>query len=110
MGPYDALLLTGIKSVGPVNYLYILDVFNRADGQLHLAVAAEKNKASQALGGGPPFLGVFPGNSHYNLGPSDDWADSDKFTMKALSIAKEHFGIIEDPIEFEPKKPWWKLW
>jgi hypothetical protein len=108
-GDYLALLLGKIKSEGPVEYLYVLSVFRAEDNELCLCVASEKNNVPLE-GAGAHFLGVFRGTSHENLGLSDDWADREKFTAKALSIAKERLGISEDPVEVQSKRPWWKFW
>ena len=109
IGKYLALLSGKIRSDGPVKYLYILSVVRAEDGELCLCVAAEKNNVPME-GGGSHFLGVFAGTGHANLGLSNDWADQEKFTAKALSIAKERLEICEDPVEFQSKKPWWKFW
>lgn len=47
-------------------------------------------------------LGVFPCDGktrHINLGLSDDWADLEKFTAKALSLAQEYLAITTPPQE-----------
>jgi hypothetical protein len=47
----------------------------------------------ELLGGGSHFLCIFDGNRHINCGCSYDWADSAKFTAKALRIIEERFEI-----------------
>jgi hypothetical protein len=44
---------------------------------------------AKRFGGGSHFLGVFDGNGHINQGGSDDWADEEKFTARALQIIRE---------------------
>jgi hypothetical protein len=109
IGDFLAVLHGEIKSEGPVEYLYVLSVHRAEDNTLRLCVASEKNNVPME-GAGSHFLGVFPGDGHENLGLSDEWADRDRFTARALSIAKERLGIVEDPVEIRRKRPWWKFW
>jgi len=108
-GDYMALLLGNIASDTPVEYLYVLSVFRAQGQELCFCVAAEKNSVPME-GAGSHFLGVFPGKCHENLGLSNDWADREKFTARALSIAKERLGIYQDFVEVQRKKPWWNFW
>jgi hypothetical protein len=70
-------------------------------------------------------LGVFPCDGktqHANYGLSDDWADLEKFTAKALSLFQERFNVSETPTEVplvdkkriafvkERQKAWWEFW
>jgi hypothetical protein len=96
IGDYRAALLDNIQSVGGVEYAYILAVRDRS-GEPRLFVASEINAMSglmaEVTGGGSHVLGVFPGEGHENLGSSDDWADIDRFTERAVAIAKDRLGI-----------------
>ena len=107
-GEQLAMLLGNIKSEGTIEYLYVLSVFRAEDNELCLCVASEKNNVPME-GAGSHFLGVFPGAGHENRGLSDDWADQEKFTAKALTIAKEKLGIRDEFVEVLRKKPWWKF-
>jgi hypothetical protein len=56
-----------------------------------LYVTAEINQFARRFGGGSHFLCVFDGDMHRNLSGSDDWADEQKFTKRALEIIKPIF-------------------
>lgn len=126
---------------GEYQYRYILFVYRRGgDGTPCFAVSSSTNsfveklkEAGHALGGSYT-LGVFPCDGkmqHLNLGLSDEWADLEKFTVKALSIFQEHLAVSEAPIEVpvpeqmrkrlafykekdggtsQRKKGWWEFW
>ena len=101
-----------------IEYLYLMPVFRVADQELCLCVASEKNRlhGKSFAGDGTMdvgeshFLGVFPGDGHLNLGSSNDWADLDRFTAKALEVARQHLGVEEPAVEIRPSKPWWRFW
>jgi hypothetical protein len=103
IGDCRAALLANIQAVGGVEYTYILVVRDRS-GEPRLFVTSEVNALSgefnalselmaEVTGGGSHFLGVFPGEGHENLGMSDDWADIDRFTERAVAIAKDRLGV-----------------
>lgn len=79
-----------------IEYLYVMAVFKLPEEELCLCVASEMTAEVRGLRerhpelfpkGNHPFLGVFSGEIHYNLGASSDWADLEKFTFKALDVA-----------------------
>jgi hypothetical protein len=76
-------------SWGMVKYLHTLSVFKHGRSRPSQVVAAEYTGKSRA--GRPIFLGVFVGDSHHNLGSSDEWADLERFTTRAVEIARETF-------------------
>jgi hypothetical protein len=87
----EAVLLGDVVAAGRVEYLYILAVYD-PDGEPCLFVASEVNAMHATFGGGSHFLGVFPGEGHFNMGDSDEWADRERFTERALAIARERLG------------------
>ncbi len=91
-GKHTAVLLDNIESKGPVEYRFILAVFDDETRKPCLLVASEVNALAKELGGGSHFLCVFPGDGHRNLGSSDDWADIAKFEEVAVGIATEHLN------------------
>lgn len=111
-------MLTEVQSLGSVEYLYVMPVFKVPENTLCLCVAAEKNRmhGRKLPGdgtfdpGGSHFLGLFPGQGHLNFGSSNDWADLDKFTAKALDLARGHLKVDATAAEEMPGKPWWKFW
>jgi hypothetical protein len=90
-GRHTAVLLADIKSTGPVEYAFILTVFDDATQQPCLFVASEVNALAATLGGGSHYLGLFPGDGHMNFGASNDWADIHLFAREALRIATRQF-------------------
>lgn len=119
IGPYLGMVFTDCKSVGAIQYTHVLMVFkpDPLTGKLpprpspSLAVAAEVNQRAE-IGGGSHFLGVFPGDGHMNLGGSDEWANLQKFTRRAIEFAADHFNVSESAqVLFEaPQKRWWQFW
>jgi hypothetical protein len=52
--------------------------------------------------GGSHCLCVFDDRGHYNLGYSDEWADLERFTGTALTIAAKRLSVTESPQQLEP--------
>jgi hypothetical protein len=113
LGPYVAVLFGEIQKhpQAMTEYLHILGVFRPGEGEPFFYVASEVN-ALASKGGGACFLGVFPGATRpdsparLNLGCSNDWADADLFTAKALEIARAHLGVTESAVEMaSPEGP-----
>ena len=106
-GNYIATLLTDLESPGKIDYLYVMCVFEAPDDELCLCIASEKNAryepgtAGDDAGdrGESHFLGLFPGQGHVNMGSSNDWADLEKFTVRALEAARQHLGVEHEPVE-----------
>ena len=103
LGPCTAELLTDLVSTGLVQYEHVLRVASPDTGETLLWVASERNASwdpSDVEGTlGSHFLGVFPGDGHRNLGASCDWADLERFTARALEVAREQLGIEEEAEE-----------
>lgn len=95
LGKYTAILFDKIRSAGAVEYKFVLAVFDEQTKSPCLFVASEVNSTVKEFGGGSHFLGVFPGHGHENMGASDDWADIDKFTIRALAVVQERLKITE---------------
>lgn len=106
-GDYRAVVVADLKSLGRVEYLYVMPIFKVGTDGMCLCVASEKNRMYdrnlQGDGtiepGESHFLGLFPGHGHLNLGSSNDWADLEKFTVKALEVARHHLHVEDDAIE-----------
>lgn len=90
LGGYRAVLLTEPESPGGITYAHVLLVTATDTGDVVLAVASEKMSVA---GPGSHVLGLFPGDSHVNLGARDEWADLETFREKALLVAAEHLGL-----------------
>jgi hypothetical protein len=99
LGPHRAALLGRVESTSLTDYLYVLAVFWEQATEPCLIVTSEVNAQCWNIGGGSHFLGVSYADVHRNLGASDDWADVEKFTSKALSIAATELGVKETPRE-----------
>jgi hypothetical protein len=85
LGQSRGVLLTDVQATG-VQYTHILMVYG-ADGAPLLAVTSEVNAMAAAGSGGSHFLCLFSGGRHLNMGASDEWADLEKFEVRALAIA-----------------------
>ena len=115
---YQALLMIKMRSPGLVKYLYVMLIFKMPENKLCLCVASEKNRDygrntqdDQPFDfGGSHFLGLFPGQDHLNLGASNDWADVDRFTARALELARDHLKVSDEAIEELERRPWWRFW
>ena len=99
LGTYRAELMGRIESASLTDYLYVLAVFKEQAVEPCLVVTSEVNADCWNIGGGSHFLCVFSGEIHSNMGASDDWADLDKFTSKALSLAAAELRVFESPRE-----------
>ena len=107
-GEYRAVLLDRVRSAQTIQYNFLLIVHRGDDETPCLAVASEYSDFSPAS---EPFLGVFPGDGHLNMGTSSDWADLGKFEARALEIARDRLGFDPDPdTTVMVRKPWWKFW
>jgi hypothetical protein len=85
VGDYKVTLYDNIISRGPVKYLYMMVALDENE-EILAYVMSEVNPMAKRFGGGSHFLGVFNENGHINEGGSDDWADEEKFTARALEI------------------------
>ena len=99
IGRYRAALMGRVDSAGLNDYLYVLAVFGENTAEPCLVVTSEVNAQCWNIGGGSHFLCVSSGEVHSNMGASDDWADLDKFTSKALSIAAAELRVPDTPRE-----------
>lgn len=96
LGPYLAVLIADIKSLGSVQYLYIMNFVRDGDTEPSLYVASEVDRMS-FLGGGSHVLGVFDAAGHHNRGASDDWANPDRFAAEALAVGARCLGVSVEP-------------
>ena len=94
IGAYGVVIVKDCESYGKIRYNFVLYVLHPDTNEPIFAVTSEK---SNFTGKPMPFLGVFPGSGHENLGMSEDWADLDKFTARALEIVAERFKIDSKP-------------
>lgn len=95
IGKHTAVLFDEIVPLGPVEYRFILAVFDEQKEPCYY-VGSEVNKMAEQFGGGSHFLGLFTEEGHVNCGDSDDWADEAKFTAEALRIVREKFDQSSD--------------
>ncbi len=118
IGEYDAALMDNITAEGPVEYEYIIAVFERDNDDPFLFVTSERNDPGEAkiffeeMGLDPEdfpvaqgeshFLCLFDESGHKNLGDSNDWADIGKFEKQALIMLEKILGT--KPTLVEEKK------
>lgn len=97
-GGFEAVLLDRVESGHRfIEYHFILLVRTLPAGDVRLAVASEFGSDETREN---PFLGVFPGEGHENLGRSIDWRTLERFEARALRIAFERLGLRSDvPIQ-----------
>lgn len=105
-GPCSCVLVTQCKANSPnLQYAHVMYVYAQGDfltGKPCFAVAAEVNRIAPPGSGRSHFLGMFAGEPrHVNLGASDEWADIEKFTAKALEVIAEHFDLPSPPQDIE---------
>ncbi len=91
VGEHSAVLYDSIEPAGRVEYAFLLTVFDAAK-QVRLIVSSELNTMKSVLGGGSHYLCVFDDAGHSNLGDSDDWADDELFTARAIGVVHERLG------------------
>jgi hypothetical protein len=109
-GEFRATLFDTVRSAQRIEYHFILIVFRGADQVPCLAVASEYHDDTTKAS---PFLGVFPGEGHLNLGDSPDWTVLDKFAPEAVRVAIRHLELPENQevlVEEVRRKPWWQFW
>src|SRR5437870_3549753 len=95
-GFYRAVLLTDIVSAGSAQYLFILKVCNVANNDPELFVTSESNQQAKSMGFGSHSLRVFQDDVQVELGPSNNWANIEKFTDWALTIAKGRLAFADE--------------
>ncbi len=107
-GRHSAILLDNIESLGMVEYLFVLVVFENKIKEPCLYVTSEVNERSLVSGNGSHFLGIFKKDGHSNLGASDDWADINKFERAALQLATEYLreGKPEETNSYKKSNKW----
>jgi hypothetical protein len=139
LGPSSCVLVTDCQSPSPIQYVHVMYVYEHGDfltGKICLAVSSEVNRMATPGSGRSHFLCIFSGAKHINLGPSDDWADLEKFTAKALEVISGQYSLEKSPEEipvpaimlekFQPPRPqiasdnpapakvqakkWWQFW
>jgi hypothetical protein len=106
-GDYQALVLTELESVGFIEYLHVMAVFKVPENKLCLCVAAERNRMHERKlpgegtsdSAGSHFLGLFLGKVHMNFGSSNDWANIDRFSARALELACDHLKVDAEAVE-----------
>lgn len=118
LGDHLALLLEKPKPIaegaaaGMIDFVYALVVMtatkqpdlvyivtSEKSGKELRKMAKETTGFDQSL---HPFLCIFDQTGgHHNLGDSPDWENQDKFTTRALEIARERLGIQALPVEVE---------
>lgn len=97
LGSYLAVLFAEIESVGAMEYLFILALLEEGAPEPRLFITSEVNAMAGVFGGGSHFLGLFDQTGHANMGASDEWAERERFTTKALALAAERLGVADPP-------------
>jgi hypothetical protein len=91
VGIHTAVLYGDIEPAGRVQYAYLMTVFD-PQKQVKFIVSSEVNSMQPTMGGGSHYLCIFEETGRSNFGDSDDWADEELFTARALGIAWERLG------------------
>lgn len=96
--PFSFQIFSEIENFSLIQYLYILAATRDGETQPCLFVASEDN-VMDGLFGEPAshFLGIFSGWVHSSLGASNDWADLELFTTRALNEAAKRLGFSGTP-------------
>lgn len=112
LGPYWAVLVGDISRNTNVEYLYTLVLLARSGaraaaepdlrGGARLIVTSEVNSLGPGLGGSH-FFCAWSTDGHHNMGSSDEWADIDRFTERALAEAARRLNVEEPPNEINDK-------
>ena len=92
-GRHLALLYDEVVSSGSIEYQFVVVVFAADQDDPCLFVTSEKNAMAADPGGGSHFLCGFEGDTHFNLGDDDAWADPDRFFPESLRVAAERLGL-----------------
>jgi hypothetical protein len=87
-GSHTATLFGDIQSSGRVQYTWLLVVYD-AQKQPVFIVSSEVNAMAPTMGGGSHFLCVFDASGRGILSGSNDWADEELFTGRALGVVYE---------------------
>ena len=98
IGKYLLVLLTAVNSSDVVGYAHLLVAFDKTTHEPRFVVAAEKNDTPGA-GLESHFLGGFSGKGHINYGESDDWADIEKFEIRAREIVMKELILCRNEWE-----------
>ncbi|MBD3338552.1 MAG: hypothetical protein GF353_05570 [Candidatus Lokiarchaeota archaeon] len=94
IGSYFAYLFEEIESTTSMKYLFIMAIVKSGEKEPCFLISSEANAFKI---GGSHYLCYFDGERHGNLGGSDNWANINLFTEKALSFTIEHFNISDSP-------------
>jgi hypothetical protein len=94
LGPNHVMVcFDQIKSIGPINYTFILAVFDNQTKMPVYFVTAEENPTRHIHGGPSHFLSIFDKPGHCTLAASDEFADPDKFFPEAMRLVSARFGV-----------------
>jgi hypothetical protein len=93
---HTAVLYAEIEPAGRVQYAYLLTVFDPTK-QIKLIISSEVNSMQPTMGGGSHYLCIFDDTGRSNLGDSNDWADEELFTARALGIVWQRLEHEEPP-------------
>jgi hypothetical protein len=98
-GDYSAIVLTDVEFQGTIEYLYVMPVFKMPENRFCLCVTSETNRLYGQGEQRSHFLGLFDGQRHRNYGASDDWSDIEKFTVRALELARDYLKVPDVAVE-----------
>src|SRR3954470_18676970 len=98
-GSHTATLFGDIQSVGRVQYAWLLVVYDVSTKQPAFIVSSEVNSMALVAGGGSHFLCVFDDAGRSIIGGSDDWADEELFTARALGVVYEKLPTLAKKTE-----------
>lgn len=94
-GRYSARLLGDVESAGCTQYSFVLEVIDVGTGEPCFYVAAELSLMAAMRGRIENFLCTYHGTTHSNYGISSDCLEPETFLVRAVALAKQHFGLNE---------------
>ncbi len=90
-GSHTATLFGDIESIGRVQYAWMLVVYN-SDKQPVFIVSSEVNSMASLSGGGSHFLCRFDERGRGIIDGSNDFADEELFTARALGVVYQQLA------------------
>ena len=93
-GSHTATLFGDIESIGRVQYAWLLVVYDGTSKQPVLIVSSEVNSMASVHGGGSHFLCIFDDAGRGIIEGSDDFADEELFTARALGVVYQKLPTL----------------
>ena len=93
LGNYEAFIVDNIKSIGQIQYRYLLFLYDNKDKHLPIFfVSAEQNMLSIQSNSPSYFFCAFEEKGHVNYGLDETIGDIDFFEKKAIELANNKYN------------------